>query len=133
MKKLFVIVCAATIMVASTSCKGGVTSDLKSQEDSLAYYFGEMWGNGVGSEMKNDPEGKSMDKAEILKGIETVLACDTTQKAYIMGLQIGMQLNNITQQLSKQDSIDIDKAKINLLIHEFLASRDFHSGGIMRK
>ena len=111
MKKLFVIVCAATIMVASTSCKGGVTSDLKSQEDSLAYYFGEMWGNGVGSEMKNDPEGKSMDKAEILKGIETVLACDTTQKAYIMGLQIGMQLNNITQQLSKQDSIDIDKAK----------------------
>ena len=34
MKKLFVIVCAATIMVASTSCKGGVTSDLKSQEDS---------------------------------------------------------------------------------------------------
>ena len=33
----------------------------------------------------------------------------------------------------QKNGIDIDKAKINLLIHEFLASRDFHSGGIMRK
>ena len=33
----------------------------------------------------------------------------------------------------QKNGIDIDKAKINILIHEFLASRDFHSGGIMRK
>ena len=33
----------------------------------------------------------------------------------------------------QKNGIDIDKAKINILIHEFLTSRDFHSGGIMRK
>ena len=33
----------------------------------------------------------------------------------------------------QKNGVGIDKAKINILIHEFLASRDFHSGGIMRK
>jgi hypothetical protein len=44
MKKLFLLG-AAALMLTGISCKGnaGSTSDLKTQEDSLAYYFGQMW------------------------------------------------------------------------------------------
>ena len=122
MKKLF-IVCAASLMMLGTACKGGTTSSaLETPEDSLAYYFGQMWGNGVGSEMQNTPEGKAMDKNEVLKGMQVALACDTTQKAYVQGLGIGLQLNQIAQQLYSQDSISIDKQAVFAAFKEaFLA------------
>lgn len=113
MKKLF-IGCAAAVALLAAGCKGGVatTGDLKTPEDSLAYYFGQMWGNGVGSEMNNNPEMKNLDKNEVLKGLQVVMAADTTQKAYVQGMQIGMQLYGIAAQLYAQDSISIDKAKL---------------------
>ena len=113
MKKLF-IGCAAAVALLAAGCKGGVatTGDLKTPEDSLAYYFGHMWGNGVGSEMNNNPEMKNLDKNEVLKGLQVVMAADTTQKAYVQGMQIGMQLYGIAAQLYAQDSISIDKAKL---------------------
>ncbi len=121
MKKL-ILAGAAVLMFAAVSCKGGVANgDLTTQEDSLAYYFGKMWGNGVGSELKNNPEGAKMDKNEILKGMQVALAADTTQKAYVQGMQIGLSLNQIVESLAK-DSINVDKTKIFAAFKEaFLA------------
>ena len=112
MKKLL-IASAAVLLLSATGCKGGVAdNELKTQEDSLAYYFGQMWGNGVGSEMKNNPASANWDKNEVLKGMEVALAADTTQKAYVQGLQIGISLNGIVEQLAQQDSINVDKTKV---------------------
>lgn len=113
MKKFF-IGCAAALALVATGCKGGVatTGDLKTAEDSLAYYFGQMWGNGVGTELKNNAQTQNYDKNDVLKGIQVALAADTTQKAYIQGLQIGLSLYGISEQLYSQDSISVDKAKM---------------------
>lgn len=121
MKKLFIAGAAALVLVAA-GCKGnaGVAGELKTQEDSLAYYFGKMWGNGVGSELKNAPE--KLDKSEILKGMQVVLAADTAQKAYIQGLQIGLSIFQQIQGLAAQDSINVDKAILyNAFKEAFLA------------
>lgn len=123
MKKLFLLG-AAALMLTGVGCKGnaGSTSDLKTQEDSLAYYFGQMWGNGVGSELMNAPEGAKFDKAEIIKGMQVAFAADTTQKAYIQGLQIGLTITGQLQALAAQDSIDVDKALLFAAFKEaFLA------------
>lgn len=122
MKKLF-LAGAAALMVLGASCKGGVTNEgLETPEDSLAYYFGQMWGNGIGSEMKSNPTVKDLDKNEILKGMQVALAADTTQKAYIQGLQIGLQLFGVTENLSQHDSINIDRQKLYAAFKEaFLA------------
>ena len=122
MKKLF-LASAAALMVVGASCKGGVANEgLKTQEDSLAYYFGQMWGNGVGSEMKSNPTVKNLDKNEILKGMQVVLAADTTEKAYIQGLQIGLSLYGVTESLQQRDSINVDKQKVYAAFKEaFLA------------
>lgn len=113
MKKFF-IGCAAVLAIVATGCKGGVTTtgDLKTAEDSLAYYFGQMWGNGVGTELKNNAQTQKYDKNDVLKGIQVALAADTTQKAYIQGLQIGLSLYGISEQLYAQDSISVDKTKM---------------------
>lgn len=122
MKKLF-LAGAAVLMLAGVSCKGGVANeDLKTPEDSLAYYFGKMWGSGLSSDFKNNPEAAKLDKNEVLKGMQVALAADTTQKAYIQGLQIGVTLINQVQALAIQEGINVDQAKIFATFKEaFLA------------
>ncbi len=88
----------------------------------MAYYFGQMWGKGVGSEMQSNPSVKNLDKNEILKGIQVALAADTTEKAYIQGLQIGLSLYGVTESLQQRDSISVDKQKVYAAFKEsFLA------------
>ena len=113
MKKLLIAAGAAALMLMGAACKGGASSnDLKTQEDSLAYYFGTMWGSGVGSEMKQNPEAAKLDKNEILKGMQVALAADTSQKAYIQGLGLGLNLTQQLMMLAQQDSINIDRQKV---------------------
>lgn len=109
MKKLL-FAGAAALMLVATACNNGTVNEMKTQEDSLAYYFGQMWGNGVGTELKNAPQAANFDKAEVLKGMKAAMTNDTTKQAYMQGLQIGIQLNNIAQSMSKEDiALDLDK------------------------
>ena len=109
MKKLF-FAGAAALMLIATSCGNGTVNEMKTQEDSLAYYFGEMWGNGVGSELKNSPMAANFDKAQVLKGMKAAMTNDTTKQDYMQGLQIGIQLNNIAQSLAKENiNLNLDK------------------------
>ena len=110
MKKLFFAGAAALMLVAS-ACNNGTVNEMKTQEDSLAYYFGQMWGNGVGTELKNNPIAANFDKAQVLKGMKAAMTNDTTKQDYMQGLQIGIQLNNIAQSMAK-DNIELDLDKV---------------------
>ena len=110
MKKLFSIV-AVALMALSTFNSNAANNDNKAKEDSLAYYFGTMWGNGVGTELKNAPQAAFYNKARVLKGLKTALSNDTTKQDFMQGLQIGIQLNNIARTMLK-DGIFLDLDKV---------------------
>lgn len=112
MKKKLIFGCAIAVLLSAASCNGGSSSanpkDLKTANDSLSYYFGEMWGSGYGSELKRSPDSTRVNKQSFIKGLETALSADTSDVGYIQGLAVGSQLSQTFAQLKKQEQIDID-------------------------
>jgi peptidyl-prolyl cis-trans isomerase len=111
MKKKLIFGCAVAVLLSAASCNGGSSAnpkDLKTANDSLSYYFGEMWGSGYGSELKRSPDSARVNKQSFIKGLETALSADTSDVGYIQGLAVGSQLSQTFAQLKKQEKIDID-------------------------
>lgn len=97
MKKLFYAAMAIALPVLAVSCgdKGGVDSpkDLKTYDDSLAYYFGQMDGAGLRYQMdqvEQDSAAEKLDREAFLKGMALILNADTSV-AFQMGMQQGVQ------------------------------------------
>lgn len=109
MKKLFSTV-AVALTVLATFCNQASANDIKLQEDSLAHYFGTMWGNNISAELNNSQRTKDFNKTTILEGMKVSLTNDTTRQDFIQGLQIGMQFNTIAKQMHA-DSIFLDLDK----------------------
>ncbi len=109
MKKIFIFALAASSLLGAASCNGNSTSsNLKTPSDSLSYYFGEMWGNGVGGELTQGPDSAKLNKASFIKGLEISLLADTSNVSYSQGLAVGSQLVSTFQQIKKQNNVDID-------------------------
>lgn len=111
MKKKLIFVCTIAVLLSAASCNGGSSAnpkDLKTANDSLSYYFGEMWGNGYGSELKRSPDSTRLNKQSFIKGLQTALSADTSDIGYIQGLAVGSQLSQTFAQLKRQENIDID-------------------------
>lgn len=111
MKKLLIMASAAGLLFGSMSCNGGSSAnakDLKTPEDSLSYYFGEMWGKGVASEIKTSPDSAKFSKAEFIKGLELALKADTSKVGFTQGLAAGAQLAQMFEQFKKTEGINID-------------------------
>lgn len=115
MKKL-IFTGVAALMLAATGCKGGVQgeNELAMQKDSLATAVGEYFAAGYAQQASYLPDSMQMDKAEVLKGVKAALAADTTRagQSYLAGLQLGMQMLQATESLSKQSNTTLSKAKI---------------------
>lgn len=110
MKKSILFCGLATMMaVATTSC-GNTSSDAATTpfEDSLATYIGTANGGRLTNELNNVPleQRSKIDKADVIKGIETVLLADTAKQGFQAGLNIGMQLNGYITYLSRANNID---------------------------
>ena len=109
--KKSILFCGLTAMmtVATTSC-GNTSSDVATTpfEDSLATYIGTANGGRLTNELNNVPleQRSKIDKADVIKGIETVLLADTAKQGFQAGLNIGMQLNGYITYLSRANNID---------------------------
>ena len=121
MKKKLIFGCAVAVLLSAASCNGGSSAnpkDLKTANDSLSYYFGEMWGSGYGSELKRSPDSARVNKQSFIKGLETALSADTSDVGYIQGLAVGSQLSQTFAQLKKQEKIESE-------LNKYQASSDY--------
>lgn len=118
MMKKIVLACgiAAAILGATTGCSNSSSSSNGASTgfgDSLSTYLGTSQGYRLGSDYNtlSEADKKSMRKDEILRGVKQMVMTDTTQQAYITGVQIGLSL---AQQLYRYESagIAVDRAKV---------------------
>ena len=92
MKKLFSVLMVALTLGAMVSCNNGGAgnkSAASKTEDSISTEMGKFIGTNLKAQMAQDPRAQEeLDKAELLRGIEAVLNCDTTKKgkSYLNGL-----------------------------------------------
>lgn len=107
MKKIFAIAIAALLMVSAVSCneKGGAAKT-SALADSVSIAFGDLYGNGMGGQIKQDSTLKTSD---VLRGMEMVLKADTSNHGMMTGIQIGMQIMQMYQGIKQQYGIDINQ------------------------
>lgn len=123
MKKLLMLFCAAGL-IATTSCNNGSsTKELKNNVDSLSYYIGSSFGEGVKQQIKFTPDSTNLDAAALVKGIEAALS-DTANHSYTTGVQLGLQLNQMMQGAKMQFGIEIDKDIILSTLKQAVNSKE---------
>ncbi len=109
MKKLLVIVAAAlSLTPALVSCGGSSNSNLKTPEDSLAFYLGQTWGYGVAGELKQGPDSAKFNKAQFMKGLEVVMNADTADASFLQGIGVGLNFQQNLKGLKESRKINID-------------------------
>lgn len=109
MKKILSIALAAFLTVGLVGCneKGGAANG-SALADSVSMAFGDLYGNGMSGQLKQD---STMNMAEVLKGVQTILKADTSNHSYLAGLQIGMQIMQMYNGVKQQYGIDINQKK----------------------
>ncbi len=107
MKKILSIALAAALMLGAASCneKGGASKS-GPLADSVSMAFGDLYGNGMGGQLKMD---STVDMKKVIRGIETILKADTSDHSYMTGLQVGMQIMQMYSGLKQQYGIDINQ------------------------
>ena len=107
MKKIFSIAFAAILVLTTMSCneKGGANKD-SALADSVSMAFGDLYGNGIGGQIKQD---STMKASEIIRGMEMILKADTSNHSLMTGFQVGMQIMQMYQGIKQQYGIDINQ------------------------
>ncbi|MBQ9821515.1 MAG: FKBP-type peptidyl-prolyl cis-trans isomerase [Muribaculaceae bacterium] len=106
MKKILAIAAAGLLTVGFVGCnsKAGGSSEAM---DSLSMAFGDLYGAGMGQQLRSMDSAINMDQA--LKGMEFIANADTS-KNFQMGLQMGMQIAQLYQGIEQQCGMPINKA-----------------------
>ena len=109
MKKILTAIAGTLIFVGATSCNGG-SSAPTTFDDSLSVAMGEFSGSQLNSQFNQMPEEMRghYNKADILKGIKSIISMDTTQQSYITGVNIGLQMWGQLYQL-EEAGIKVDR------------------------
>lgn len=116
MKKIFTAVVASALVLAS-SCGSKSNENVASSEDkvlgdTLSMTFGKMQGaQALNSFKRYEPmmtekQKKDFKKEEFLKGLELVLTTDTTNLAFLNGVQQGLQMYGIL--MDKNIGVPVD-------------------------
>ena len=126
MKKLFSLLMAALLMGAMISCNSnGASNKASKTEDSIATELGKLIGNSLKGQLSQNPNfAEEIDQAELMRGIEAVLKCDTTKKSksYLNGLAIALQMIYPGIAQAEAQGITVDRrAFLNLLIMYFMS------------
>ena len=109
MKKILAIAAASLLMIGFVGCndKGAsVSKDAKMAMDSLSMAFGDLYGSGMGQQLRGMDSTINMDQA--LKGIEYIANADTS-KNFMAGLQLGMQIAQLYAGIEQQCGMPINK------------------------
>ena len=106
MKKILAFAAAGLLTVGFVGCnsKAGGSSEAM---DSLSMAFGDLYGSGMGQQLRSMDSAINMDQA--LRGMEFIANADTS-KNFQMGLQMGMQIAQLYQGIEQQCGMPINKS-----------------------
>lgn len=97
MKKLLIAASAVLLLTGTISCSGSKSSDNGENQqlgDSLSLSMGQMGGSMLLMQYNSleDSMKAKYPKSQILDGFKIVILRDTTQEAYLIGVQMALQL-----------------------------------------
>ena len=135
MKKYFSLVLAAVLvstMLFSCNKKGG--NGTTPLEDSIAQIFGHGFGTFVKQQASENPQAKKdFDANAFLKGVKTILDCDTSDVEYFNGLQAGQQIFGQIMQIEMQEGVKLDKDVVYKALEKALLSKGKSNPEDLRK
>ena len=106
MKKILAFAAAGLLTLGFVGCnsKGAGSSEAM---DSLSMAFGDLYGAGMGQQLRSMDSTINMEQA--LKGMEYIANADTS-KAFMQGLQMGMQIAQLYNGIEQQCGMPINKS-----------------------
>ena len=107
MKKILAIAVAGLMTVGFVGCNSKGASGSSDTMDSLSIAFGDLFGAGMGQQLRSMDSTINMEQA--LKGMEFIANADTS-KNFQMGLQMGMQIAQLYQGIEQQCGMPINKS-----------------------
>ena len=121
MKKILAFAAAGLLTVGFVGCNSKGASGSSEAMDSLSMAFGDLYGSGMGQQMRSMDSSINMDEA--LKGMEFIANADTS-KNFQMGLQMGMQIAQLYQGIEEQCGMPINKSLFMKHLREALMKND---------
>ena len=107
MKKILAIAAAGLLTVGFVGCNSKGASGSSATMDSLSIAFGDLYGAGMGQQLRGMDSTINMDQA--IKGMEYIANADTS-KAFMQGLQMGMQIAQLYAGIEQQCGMPINKS-----------------------
>lgn len=117
MKKVLFMAALAVSVMAFVGCNNKAASKSSALADSVSMSFGDLYGNGMVQGLRAQDSTMNMDM--VLKGVEYIMRADTSDHAFMNGIQIGMQVMQMYQGIRQQYGINIDK---QLFLQHFAAA-----------
>ena len=107
MKKILAIAAAGLLTVGFVGCNSKGASGNSAIMDSLSIAFGDLYGAGMGQQLRGMDSTINMEQA--LKGMEYIANADTS-RAFMQGLQMGMQIAQLYAGIEQQTGMPINKS-----------------------
>ena len=107
MKKILAIAVAGLMTVGFVGCNSKGASGSSDTMDSLSIAFGDLFGAGMGQQLRSMDSTINMEQA--LKGMEFIANADTS-KAFAQGMQMGMQIAQLYSAMEEQCGRPINKS-----------------------
>lgn len=116
MKKLGFLAVAAITAVSFTACQNELKADLKGEVDSIAYDLGVAQAQGLKQYMTMQLGVDSAYIDDFIKGMQegSVNEVDKKKQAYMKGLEVGAQVQNMSKGLTKDIYADDSTQSVNV-------------------
>ncbi len=128
MKKILYFAVALIATVAAVSCnqKGAHSTKTTPLDDSISATYGEGFGKQFAL-MATDSmfqQQMKLDKSQVIKGMRAALSADTTDagKSYMQGLQMGMQVKQMAEQMKMMYNVNIDIDVFTANVEKYIAT-----------
>ena len=110
--KKFIAACGVSALMLGLASCGGSSSTATGFDDSVSVYFGKVNGAALAQNIENAPGDfrSKINNEELFKGVKTVLMNDTANISFLIGLQVGMQLNQGLIQFA--EGAEFDRATV---------------------
>ncbi len=107
MKKILAFAAAGLLMTGVVGCKSNGTGGSNEAIDSLSLVFGDLFGGGLNQQVQMMDSTMNLD--EVLEGMKYAADADTS-KAFMTGVQFGMQIAQFYQAIEAQTGMPVNKA-----------------------
>jgi len=107
MKKILAFAAAGLLAISFVGCNSNGGAAQSDDLDSLSMTFGDLFGSGMGQQLRSMDSAVNLDEA--LKGIQYMTKADTS-KSFQMGLQMGMQIAQFYLGIEQQLGMPINKS-----------------------